>query len=237
MNTFFSLDLSGNSPTSLIWKQLRFNEDYFELADNINSEVVYASIDWPKWLSDLAIARSAVGIWHFDRQGWTRRTITVARSLETPSYSGMDNQSDFLNIANFEVGWFWEGDLVLKNDEIFHWYRTKIFRNAWAMTEVVSNSDLNPNKKETQDHSTSNNQKQRGFFFRKRSKPVRRERLVYEIEFGMSRFKQEAWITLPTHQAGYHPMLIFLLCTGMYLGYCYNQDSAAVVAVSSTAAI
>jgi hypothetical protein len=50
-------------------------------------------------------------------------------------------------------------------------------------------------------------------------------------------FKQEAWITLPAFQAVNAAELTFLLCLGMYLGYCVDQDSAAAVAASSTAAV
>ena len=73
--------------------------------------------------------------------------------------------------------------------------------------------------------------------FGRQPKPPRRERLVYEIEFGMRWFKQEAWITLPARQAVSVAELTFLLCLGMYLGYCFNQDSAAAVAASSVAAV
>ena len=60
---------------------------------------------------------------------------------------------------------------------------------------------------------------------------------MYEIEFGMHWFKQEAWITLPAYQAVQHPELTFLLCAGMYLGYCYNQDTSAAVAACATVAV
>jgi hypothetical protein len=106
------------------------------------------------------------------------------------------------------------------------------------MTQVLTNRDAdNSTMMNNQGKPVSVMDKQKGFHLRRRPKPVRRERLVYEIEFGMHWLKSEAWISVPSSQLVNHPELIFLLCAGMYLGYCYNQDNAAVAAVSVTAAV
>jgi hypothetical protein len=238
MKTFSKLNLSGILPVSLLWKQPRFGTDYYELVDDSAGDTLYASIGWPHWLSDLAIAHSRIGIWHFDRIGWTRRTITVTRPEEPAINSSTGNQPNFVHVASFEVGWMWEGDIVVHSGKVYHWYPTKSLRNAWALSEVISDREEDHRTElTTQGKPTNIERKRKGFRIRKHFKPVRRERLVYEIEFGMRWFKQEAWVTLPPYQAAQHPESIFLLCAGMYLGYCYNQDSAAAIAVCTTAAV
>ena len=234
---FSRLDMSESQPNSLAWRQPKFSEDHYELVDQPAGEQLYATIGWPKWLSDQAVACSAYGNWYFDRLGWTRRTITVTRPVKPAENSGMVKHPAFERLAAFEVGWFWEGDLTLNSGEIFHWYRTKIFHNAWALIEVLLPD--NPQLAETgmQGKPARVEQKRKSFRFGKPSKLPRLERLVYEIEFGMHWLKQEAWITLPALQALNNVELTMLLCLGMYLGYCYIQDSAAGVAVSSTVAV
>ncbi len=238
MKPLSTLSVSGNIPVSLAWRQPRFSEDFYELGDNPASDALYATIGWPKWLSDMAIAHSAVGIWQFDRLGWTRGTIVATRPVEPSADSGKGNLPASVQVASFEVGWFWEGDIVLSSGEVYHWWRTKTFRNAWALTEVISEDEKSlPTKMVTQRESTRNKPERKGFRLRRSSKPVRKEKLVYEIEFGLRGLKQENWVTLPAHPHGIHPELVFLLCLGMYLGYCYNMDSAAAIAGSVTAAV
>lgn len=242
MRSFSRLGITRSQPLSLVWRQPKFSKDYYELvddsADNILAgDTLYATLGWPKWLSDQAIARSAFGIWYFDRLGWTRRTITASRPAKSAEISGMPGRPAYERLASFEVGWFWEGDLTLRSGEVFHWYRTKTFRNAWALTEVLPPDNPQPETLGSQSKPAKIERKRRFFRFGRQPKPPRRERLVYEIEFGMRWLKQETWISLPARQAVNGATLTFLLCLGMYLGYCFNQDSAAVVAVSSTAAV
>ena len=238
MKTFSRLSLSGILPVSLVWKQPKFNADYYELVDVSAGDRLFATISWPKWLSDLAIARSAAGIWHFDRTGWTRSTIMVTHPEDPATNSSTGKQPQFIQVASFEIGWMWEGDMVLHSGKVYHWYRTKSLRNAWALSEVISDPQQDhPTHTISQAKPANTERKRKRLRLWKHSRPVRRESVVYEIEFGMRWFKQEAWITLPSYQAAQHPGLIFLLCTGMYLGYCYNQDSAAAVAVCTTAAV
>ena len=98
MKTFSRLSLSGILPVSLVWKQPKFNADYYELVDVSAGDRLFATISWPKWLSDLAIARSAVGTWHFDRVGWTRRTITVTRPEGPIPNPSIGNQLNFVQL-------------------------------------------------------------------------------------------------------------------------------------------
>jgi hypothetical protein len=125
MKSFVRLTNSGTSPLLLTWKQPKFNEDYYELVNHPANDSLYADLGWPKWLSDRAIARNADGNWYFDRLGWTRRTISAARLVKTAENSGKANRPELVPYASFEVGWFWEGDLVLNSGKVFHWYRTK----------------------------------------------------------------------------------------------------------------
>ena len=231
MKPFSRLGISGSIPTSLIWRQPKFSEDHYELVDQPAGEALFATIGWPKWLSDQAVARSAYGIWYFDRLGWGRRTITATRPAKTAENPGTVNRTAYERLASFEVGWFWEGDLTLSSGEVFHWYSTKAFHNAWAMTEVL------PAETGEEDKPGRIERKRGLFRLGRKPKPPRRERLVYEIEFSMRWLKQEAWINLPARQAVNAAELTFLLCLGMYLGYCFNQDSAAAVAASSTVAV
>jgi hypothetical protein len=238
MKNYRPLYLSSIAPQSLVWKQPKFGADYYVLVDESAGDALYASIGWPKWLSDRAVARSEAGTWYFDRAGWTRRTIKVTRPVAASLNSGAENHPAVEQIASFEVGIFWDGDLVLRGGEVFHWYRTKTWQNTWAMTQVLSDLDSNQAAETAEpDEVAKVEKKRRGFRFGKQKKPKRREKLVYEIEFGWHWFKQQAWIRLPASQAVQPPEPVFLLCTGMYLGYCLNQDSGAAVAVSSTAAI
>ena len=238
MKTFSALNLSGILPVSLVWKQPKFGTDTYELINASAGDALYACIGWPKWLSDLAIARSAVGTWHFDRVGWTRRTITVTRPEGPIPNPSIGNQPNFVQFASFDIGWMWEGDLVLQSGKVYHWYRTKPFRNRWALSEMIPDRQENhPAERNTGEKPTGIEREHKKSRLRKHSRSVRRERLVYEIEFGMHWFKQEAWITLPASQAVQHPELTFLLCAGMYLGYCYNQDTSAAVAACATVAV
>jgi hypothetical protein len=237
MRPFSKLGYTGNPPVSLVWKQPRFGTDHYELVDHPTGDALYATLGWPKWLSDQAVARSAFGIWYFDRLGWARRTITATRLAKPAENIGMENRPAYERLASFEVGWFWEGDLTLSSGEIFHWYRTKSFRNAWALTEVLPLSHPQSAEMGKEGEPARNERKRKLFRLGRQPKPARRERLVYEIEFGMHWLKQEAWITLPAPQAVNAAELTFLLCLGMYLGYCFNQDSAAVAVTSSTAAV
>lgn len=162
----------------------------------------------------------------------------MTRSEGNAANASPGNEPNFVLVASFEVGWMWEGDILFCNGKVYHWYRTKAFQNRWALTEVISDQQgKHPGEVTSQYKTTSIEPKRKRSFLRKHAKPVRRECLVYEIEFGMRWFKQEAWITQIPSQAGQQPDLIFLLCAGMYLGYCYNQDTAAAVAVCTTAAV
>lgn len=242
MRSFSTLSLTGSQLRSLIWRQPKFSQDFYELVDDPTGnsqagEALYATIGWPKWLSNQAVTHNAFGVWYFDQLGWTRRTIQVTRPIEASEDSSSATRPTHKRLATFEVGLFWEGDFTLSSGEIFHWYRTNILHNAWAMTEVLPPVHSQTAEMELQGKPVRNERKHNFFRFGKRPKPPRRELLVYEIEFGMRWFKQEAWINLPVHQVVNIAELTFLLCLGMYLGYCFNQNVAAAVAVSSTATV
>ena len=244
MQSFTRLSLTGSLPISLIWKQPKFGADYYELVDSSAGDTIYATLSWPKWLSDRAIARSAVGTWYFDRLGWLRSTIVANQPARPSASSTQESRPGANRIASFEIGWFGEGDLILSSSKVFHWYRTKAFRNAWAITEVIPEDHPEPDgefrpsgETDAQEKSPTTQHKRNNIRIGRRSKPRRRERLVYEIEFGMHWFKQEAWITLLSAKAANGSELTFLLCAGMYLGYCFNQDAAGAVAASSTVAV
>lgn len=103
----------------LMWKQTAWGARDFELWSN---EDLVAVLYWPKLLSDRAVAECAVGRWYVDRPGFFRR-----RTVVTEAESGVE-------VASFEAGWLGDGDLVLADGRVFHWFKTKAFRNFWALT-------------------------------------------------------------------------------------------------------
>ncbi len=38
-------------------------------------------------------------------------------------------------VASFEIGWLYEGDIHLANGRIYRWCRTKAFSSAWAVVD------------------------------------------------------------------------------------------------------
>jgi hypothetical protein len=192
---------------SLVWKQPKFAVDAFELRDRstlTGDERLIGEIYWTSWLADQALARIGNQSWIFNRVGFFRRQILA---LDQPTRS---------QVACLEFGWLYEGDIQLMDGQVFHWYRTKAFANAWAVSKVIDSPPLDDQQNKKMKHK----------------KAPRSERLIYEIDYGMHWFKYEAFVTLFTKQSD-TPELPLLLCMGLYLVYCATHDAAAAVAASS----
>jgi hypothetical protein len=108
----------------LMWRQTRFGARDFELR---SGDDLVATMYWPKWLSECAVAEDAENKWCLDRLGLFRRRVVI-----TEADSGVE-------VASFEPDWRGDGELYSTHGEIYHWYRTKAFRNFWALADGGEN--------------------------------------------------------------------------------------------------
>jgi hypothetical protein len=108
----------------LQWKQTAFGARDFELR---SGEGRVGVLYWPKLLSDRAVAECDGGTWYVERIGFFRhRTVVVEAG------SGQE-------VASFEPDWMGDGDLVLADGRVFHWYKTKTLRDSWALVDNGDN--------------------------------------------------------------------------------------------------
>lgn len=112
--------LESADRSQLILKQTKCGARDFEL---YSGDDLVGILYWPKWLSDRAVAECADGKWLIDRVGFFRHRVAV-----TDAGSGMQ-------IASLDFGWLRDGDLTLTNGRVFRWYRTRAFRNFWALAD------------------------------------------------------------------------------------------------------
>jgi hypothetical protein len=117
-------DRKTESREQLMWKQTGLGARDFRLCagDDLVGELY-----WPKLLSDCAVARCAAGKWHIDRVGFFRQ-----RTVVTEVDSGAE-------VASFESDWLGDGDLVLADGRLFHWYATRALANSWALADEDDN--------------------------------------------------------------------------------------------------
>jgi hypothetical protein len=108
----------------LMWRQTQFGARDFELCSR---DDLVAVMYWPRWFSERAVVESADGNWHLDRFGFfRRRTVAMVAGLEA-------------ELASFEANWRGDGDLCLSSGRIYQWYKTKAFRNFWALADGAEN--------------------------------------------------------------------------------------------------
>jgi hypothetical protein len=119
MQRFESVDLGR-----LMWKQTRFGARDFELWSGDDAVGV---LYWPKLLSQRAVAECANGKWIIDRVGFLRQRVVVTEANSSAE------------VASFEPDWLGDGELVLSDGRLFHWYKTKAFRNHWARADEGDN--------------------------------------------------------------------------------------------------
>ncbi|HEY71060.1 MAG TPA: hypothetical protein G4O08_10805 [Anaerolineae bacterium] len=102
----------------LMWKQVRFGADHFQL---LAGEDCVGELYWTKWFSDLAVAQCAHGTWHMDRPDFfADRVIVTDPATEQ-------------RVAIFVKGCFGDGPLTMRDGREYEWARTKTFRNYWAL--------------------------------------------------------------------------------------------------------
>jgi hypothetical protein len=109
----------------LLWKQTKWGGRYFEL---LSSDERVGHLNWPKWLSDMAVAEGGDGKWIIDRVGFFRDRVVV-----TDVENGVE-------VASVEFDWLGDGEVTLANGKVYNWYRTGILSNHWTLAD--ENDDL-----------------------------------------------------------------------------------------------
>ncbi|MEW5868390.1 MAG: hypothetical protein AB1894_03885 [Chloroflexota bacterium] len=104
--------------SDLLWRQPKFGMDHYELRAGPG---LLATISWPRWLSDLAVARCAAASWELDRPDFFRQTVVAC-----PAGSAQE-------VARAEFDWLKDARLQLADGRAYEFYRTYAFRQAWAL--------------------------------------------------------------------------------------------------------
>lgn len=114
------LSIQSTLERTLCWRQSGLGVRDFELT--VDDEFL-ARLSWPKCLSDRADATCADGRWYFDRLGCFREEVT-----------GRDRATN-RELARFVYDLFGDGELRLENGMTFQLFRTKVFREQWALVD------------------------------------------------------------------------------------------------------
>ena len=104
----------------LTWKQMSFGEREFEL---MSGNDLVGRLNWPKWLSDYAVAECGDGRWGLDRVGFFRdRGVAIEAGAEA-------------EVASVTFSWVGDSEITLANSRRYNLFKTGILGNDWVLAD------------------------------------------------------------------------------------------------------